>query len=178
METGSRRIKQLNPAAPLVEGTFRLEKFPGKGGWTYAALPQLPIQKNHLFGWLRVRGTIDDYSIEQYHLMPMGNGHLFLPVKAAIRNKIKKDVGDLVAVTLWPDDRPISVPKAVLTCLQDEPLAAQRFAALKSSEQKKWIDSWQQLKTVATQDRYITVLIENLLQQKPINNTGRSRSSH
>jgi hypothetical protein len=41
-----------------------------------------------------VRGTIDDFEIRKYHLMPMGNGKFFLPVKAEIRKKIKKEAGD------------------------------------------------------------------------------------
>jgi hypothetical protein len=73
------------PERPLVNKTYRLEKFPGKGGWTFARIPEiLPDKKAH-FGWVKVRGTIDGYEIRKYHLMPMGNGSLFLPVKAEIR---------------------------------------------------------------------------------------------
>jgi hypothetical protein len=178
MEKRSRRPKAVNTNTALVTGSFRLEKFPGKGGWTYAALPQLPLTPNTPFGWLRVKGTIDDYAIAQYHLMPMGNGHLFLPVKASIRKSIKKNAGDLVTVQLWIDESPLQVPEAVQACLADEPLAARRFAALKPAEKKKWLDAWRRLKTAAMQDRYLVALIENLLQQKPVNNIDCSRSSH
>lgn len=40
----------------------------------------------------------------------MGNGKLFLPVKAEIRKKIKKAEGDKVHVILYPDNEPLEVP--------------------------------------------------------------------
>jgi hypothetical protein len=75
---------------PLVDKLFKLERFPGKGGWTYARIPQILPSTDQPFGWVKVRGSIDGYEIDKYHLMPMGNGKLFLPVKADIRKKIKK----------------------------------------------------------------------------------------
>ena len=78
----------------LVNKTYLLEKFQGKGAWTFAQIPEILQDKNAPFGWVRVRGTIDGFEIKGYHLMPMGNGKLFLPVKAEIRKKIKKQSGD------------------------------------------------------------------------------------
>ena len=74
----------------LVDNVYVLEKFPGKGGWTFARIPEISQDKKQPFGWKKVRGTIDGYEIRKYHLMPMGNGLLFLPVKAEIRKKIGK----------------------------------------------------------------------------------------
>lgn len=79
---------------PLTDKAYLLEKFPGKGGWTYAAIPEIAPDKHAHFGWVRVKGTIDGYKIKGFHLMPMGNGKLFLPVKSEIRKKIKKQAGD------------------------------------------------------------------------------------
>jgi hypothetical protein len=75
---------------PLVNGDYLLQKFPGKGGWTYAAIPEILQNKKNPFGWVKVKGSVDGYELKQYKLMPMGEGRLFLPVKAAIRKKIKK----------------------------------------------------------------------------------------
>ena len=61
---------------PLVDKDYLLQKYPGKGGWTFAAIPEIAQDKHAWFGWMKVRGTIDDYAIENYHLMPMGNGSL------------------------------------------------------------------------------------------------------
>ena len=30
---------------PLVNAAYLLQKFPGKGGWTYAAIPEIPQNK-------------------------------------------------------------------------------------------------------------------------------------
>ncbi len=65
---------------PLIDANYLLEKIPGKGGWTYAAIPEIIQDKNTPFGWVTVRGFIDNYELKHYKLMPMGNGHLFLPL--------------------------------------------------------------------------------------------------
>ena len=75
---------------PLTDKIYLLEKFSGKGGWTFVRLPEIPPGQNTPFGWVKVHGTIDRYEIKNYNLQPMGNGRLFLPVKAEIRKKNKK----------------------------------------------------------------------------------------
>lgn len=125
---------------PLVNKKYLLEKFPGKGGWTFARIPEIKQDKKAPFGWVKVRGTIDGYEISKYHLMPMGNGKLFLPVKAEIRRKIKKGEGDHVHVMLYLDNEPLEVPAEMLLCLQDEPAALRFFKSLSESEQKFYIE--------------------------------------
>jgi Domain of unknown function (DUF1905)/Bacteriocin-protection, YdeI or OmpD-Associated len=124
---------------PLVSKKYILERFPGKGGWTFARIPEIMQDKKAHFGWVKVKGTIDGYEISKYHLMPMGNGSLFLPVKAEIRKKIKKKEGDKVHVILYPDNEPLEVPEEMLLCLQDEPTALKFFNTLSESEQKYYI---------------------------------------
>ncbi|HZX73196.1 MAG TPA: YdeI/OmpD-associated family protein [Cyclobacteriaceae bacterium] len=124
---------------PLVNKKYLLEKFPGKGGWTFARIPDITPDKHAHFGWRKVRGTIDGYEISKYHLMPMGDGRLFLPVKAEIRKQIKKEAGDYVRVILYPDNEPLQVPKEMLLCLKDEPSALKFFKSLSESEQKFYI---------------------------------------
>lgn len=124
---------------PLVNKKYRLEKFPGKGGWTFARIPEILQDKKAHFGWVKVRGTIDGYEIRKYNLMPMGNGSLFLPVRAEIRKKIKKNAGERVHVILYPDNEPLEVPEEMLLCLQDEPAALKFFRSLSESEQKFYI---------------------------------------
>lgn len=124
---------------PLVNKKYILEKFPGKGGWTFARIPEIIQDKKAYFGWVKVRGSIDGFEIRKYHLMPMGNGSLFLPVKAEIRKKIKKTEGDYVHVTLYPDNEPLEVPEEMLLCLKDEPQALKFFNSLSESERKFYI---------------------------------------
>lgn len=125
---------------PLVNKKYLLEKFQGKGGWTYARIPEVLQDKNVPFGCVKVRGTIEGYEIKKYHLMPMGNGKLFLPVKAEIRKKIKKEEGDWVHIVLYPDNEPMEVPEEMLLCLEDEPKALKFFNSLSESEQKFYIE--------------------------------------
>jgi hypothetical protein len=125
---------------PLINKKYVLEKFHGKGGWTYARIPEVTKDKKAPFGWRKVKGSIDGYEIKKYHLMPMGKGILFLPVKAEIRKKIKKDEGDYVHVILYPDNDPLEVPEEMLLCLRDEPGALKFFNSLSESERKFYID--------------------------------------
>lgn len=115
---------------PLVNKTYLLEKFPGKGGWTFVRIPEITKDKRAHFGMVKVRGTIDDYEIRKYHVMPMGNGGMFLPVNAAIRKNIKKQEGDQVRIILFLDNEPLEVPEEMLLCLQEEPEALAFFKSL------------------------------------------------
>ncbi len=72
--------------------------------------------------------------------MPKGDGQLFLPVKAEIRKKIKKEAGDWVQVTLYADNTLQEAPEELLLCLQDEPAAYQNFLKCTDSEQKAIVD--------------------------------------
>ncbi len=129
---------------PLVDRECLLEKFPGKGGWTYTAIPEVPQDRHAPFGWVKVKGSIDGYEIRKFRLMPMGNGSLFLPVRAHIRKKIRKQAGDFVHVLLWIDHEPTEVPNELLMCLKVDPEAHSFFELLPDTEQEeyvKWIYS-------------------------------------
>lgn len=110
----------MSEKPPFVKGTFLLEKFPGKGGWTFARIPEIKPNKNTPFGWVRVRGSIDGFVLEKYKLMPMGDETLFLPVKAAIRKKIKKEAGDQVVIKLWLDEVISGIPEELQACFDLE----------------------------------------------------------
>lgn len=123
----------------LTDKEYLLEKIPGKGGWTYARLPEISSDKKNPFGWRKVKGTIDGYAISKYNLMPMGEGVLFLPVKAEIRKMIGKQAGDYVHVVLYPDHEPLETPAEFLDCLKEEPKALRFFKTLNESERKFYI---------------------------------------
>lgn len=143
----------------LVNKEVQLEKFPGKGGWTFARLPEVKPESSNPFGWKKVKGFIDDVEIRQYHLMPMGNGALFLPVKAAIRKKIKKESGDWIKVVLFEDNGPTEVPEEFITCLKDDPDAWINFQNFTDQEQKQYVDWIYAVKTDALKvDRIATAI--------------------
>jgi hypothetical protein len=125
---------------PLVNQKLLLERFPGKGGWTFARIPELPPGKKNYFGMQKVRGYIDDYEVKQFHLMPMGKGQLFIAVKAEIRKAIKKNAGDWVKVTLYSLEAPLPVPDDFMLCLQDEPAALRNFESLSENTKKEYLD--------------------------------------
>jgi len=124
---------------PLVNKKFLLEKYPGKGGWTYARISGIPKDKKKRFGWARVKGTIDGFAIQKYNLMPMKDGNLFMPVRAEIRKKIKKQEGDYIHVILFQDSEAHEVPLDLLVCLQEEPAALKFFNSLSESERRLYI---------------------------------------
>ncbi|HOZ50551.1 MAG TPA: YdeI/OmpD-associated family protein [Chitinophagaceae bacterium] len=146
----------------LVHKEYPLEKFPGKGGWTYARIPEIAQDKKSPFGWVKVRGWIDNYEIKNYKLMPMGNGKLFLPIKASIRKKIGKQAGDKVEITLYPDNSPIVIPNELKLCLVDIPNAYEQFCNLSEGEKKTAIDWIYSAKKDETKTDRILTLIERL----------------
>lgn len=138
---------------PLIAQSFKLQRYPGKGGWTYVAIPDLPKGKKTPFRWRRVKGTIDNYEFKNYHLMPIKNGGLFFPVKSEIRKKIGKFAGDTVKIILFEDLAPLEIPDDVIQCLKDEPKAYEKFLQLSEAYQKEfvnWISSAKKEETRAS----------------------------
>nr|WP_321409705.1 YdeI/OmpD-associated family protein [uncultured Carboxylicivirga sp.] len=105
---------------PIVDKNYLLEKFTGKGGWTYVEIPEVEPDKHAWFNWIKVCGYIDNYELKHSRLMPLGNGKLFLPVKTAIRKAIKKQEGDTVHIVLYPDNSVIEIPKELSDCFDFE----------------------------------------------------------
>nr|MBP6314386.1 DUF1905 domain-containing protein [Chitinophagaceae bacterium] len=147
---------------PFVNQQYLLEKFQGKGGWTYAQIPEIRPDKHAHFGWVRVRGHIDSYEIKGYHLMPMGNGNLFLPVKAQIRKHIKKQAGDWVHIILYADNAPTEIPADFLWFLQDEPELYQNFMTFSDAERKAYIEWIEAAKTVQTKANRMAVALQKI----------------
>lgn len=148
---------------PLINKKYRLEKFHGKGGWTYARIPEVKKNKKIPFGWVKVKGSIDGYEIRKYHLMPFADGALMLPVKAEIRKRIKKQEGDLVHIILYPDNDPLEIPEELLLCLSDEPQALCFFNSLSESERKFYIQWIYSAKKEETKVNRIAKAINRLL---------------
>lgn len=147
---------------PLFSKTCVLEKIQEKGGWTYVLIKGIVGDPHKPFRYLRVKGNIDDFPIVQYNLMPMGEGVLFLPIKAEIRKKINKDVGDKVKVVLYLDDSPLQIPDDVQLCLNDDAAIKYRFEKLSPSHKKEYIDYINEAKKIETRVNRIAKMIEKL----------------
>jgi len=158
---------------PLVNKRYLLEKFDAKGGWTYAVIPEVLLDKHSPFGWVRVRGTIDDIEMKSCHLMPMGNGKLFLPVKASIRKTIGKKEGDYIQVVLYPDNLPVEIPKELQICLLDEPAAYKTFLSYTGGEQKAFIDWIYSSKKEETRIERIAKTLQKLQKRQRLTDKGK-----
>lgn len=133
----------MSTPTPLCDADITLEKFPGKGGWTYAPLPPTATVPKGWFNMARVSGQIDEYALENASLMSMGKGRLFLPVRADIRQRLGKQAGDTVRLVLHlvaPVAAPLSVSAEELReCLADVPGALAAFEQLPAAQQAAWV---------------------------------------
>ena len=140
-----------------------LEKWPGKGGWTFARVPEIPPDKKAPFGWVKVKGRIDSFELKQYRLMPMGDGTLFLPVRAEIRKKIGKKAGDFVHVELSLDNDPVEIPEELALCLMEDPAAKRVFLKLPDGAQQNYIKWIYSTKTEAGRVERIAKVLNELV---------------
>jgi hypothetical protein len=50
----------------LVDNEYELKKFSGKGEWPFAEIPEVKQDNNAPFGWVKVKGNIDNYELKLY----------------------------------------------------------------------------------------------------------------
>lgn len=131
-----------NSKKVLVDKTYFLQKFSGKGGWTYAEIPEIEPDKHAWFNWIKVHGSIDNFELKHARLMPLGNGHMMLPVKAAIRKAIGKGEGDSVHIRLFPDNLPVEIPQEVIDCFDLEDSRLFEAFNKETANQQQEIITW------------------------------------
>jgi hypothetical protein len=152
---------------PIAKGRFLLNKFEGKGGWTYAELPDVQPASNVPFGWVTVKGTIDGQVFKQHKLMPMGGGRLFFSVNAALCKKIKKKAGDVVELVVYMDKSSWSLPEEIRSCFELEPKETYRaFLTLTEGEQRSYIKWILEAKRLETRALRIVKMMEELVKQR------------
>ena len=125
----------------LLAGEFLLEKFPGKGGWTFIRLPLVAKGSKNHFGILKVSGSIDSFSFENKTLMPLGDGNLFFPVSKEIRTYIRKYEGDKVFLCLVRNGIPNQLPDELRDCLLDDAGKLELFLKLSTEQQTRWLET-------------------------------------
>lgn len=152
----------------MIEFNATILKFDKKGektGWTYievsSALAQKLLPKNKKS--FRVKGKLDEFSINQVALIPMGKGSFILPFNNSMRKGTSKNTGDQVSVKIEVDNSPVKLSEELLDCLNEEPKAFQHFNKLPPSHQKyysRWIQS---AKTYETRAKRIASAINALM---------------
>jgi hypothetical protein len=151
----------------MVEYKTTILKFDKQGektGWTYIEVPAdlaeqlMPGTKKSF----RVKGKLDNYTIKQVALIPMGGGNFIIPINSTIRKAVGKKHGAQLLVSLAVDKGEFKFEEDFIACLKDEPKALAYFNTLTGSHQKyfsKWIDS---AKTEETKVKRITMAVNAL----------------
>lgn len=129
----------MNVEKPLVNKDCILQTSGGKGSWTWVELPEITMPKT-AFGMLKVKGSIDDYTFSNVHLMPIGNGHLGLAIKSEIRKRIKKQAPDSVHITLYVDQSVLIIPEDLLLCMECEDGILEKFGTYSDGQKKAFVD--------------------------------------
>jgi hypothetical protein len=151
----------------MVKFTVTLLKFEKQGektGWTYFEVPADLAQKLKPGNKkeFKVKGKLDNYSLNRVSLIPMGGGLFIMPVNATMRKAIGKRHGAMVKVQLQADDSAFVFNADFMECLEYEPKAKEHFNSLTGSHQRyfsKWIDS---AKTEPTKTKRIAMAVNAL----------------
>lgn len=148
---------------PIINDEFLLQRMPGKGGWTFAVIPDIPADKKFSSLWLKVKGSIENHEFENLSLAKIKNGGYFFPVRAAIRKTIQKQAGDYVRIKLYPDFSVFQIPEEIIDCLKLEPNAYPKFMELKESRQKEFVNWILSAKREETKAQRINTTITKVL---------------
>jgi hypothetical protein len=149
---------------PMVTFKAKIQKFEKKGektGWTFIEISNRQAEKMNpeCKVSFRVKGKLDNYSIERVAILPMGDGNFILPFNAEIRKGTGKKAGDTISATLALDERGVLISSDFIKCLKDDPIAHDFYKSLPKGHQNyfsKWIDS---AKTTATKTKRITMAV-------------------
>lgn len=148
----------------VITFTTKIKKFDRKGektGWTYIEISHTQASKinpGKKVGY-RVKGQLDQCSIQRVALLPMGDGGFIMPLNAKMRKAIGKEKGDTLTVKLELDVRTIPASSDFMKCLRDDARAMAHFKTLSGSHQRyfsKWIE---EAKTVETKTKRITMAV-------------------
>ncbi|HUB60056.1 MAG TPA: YdeI/OmpD-associated family protein [Puia sp.] len=132
-----------------------------KTGWSYIRVPAAlagKLMPGHKKSF-RVKGKLDDHSIEKMALIPMGEGDFILALKASVRKAIRKQKGDQLRVELEVDRAVIKPPKDLVECLADEPEALAYFNSLPMSHQNYFGNWVREAKTEGTRTNRLACVV-------------------
>jgi Domain of unknown function (DUF1905)/Bacteriocin-protection, YdeI or OmpD-Associated len=136
-----------------------------KTNWYYVMMPDdvMEIFQASKTKSLRVKGLLDAVPIKMIALWPIGEAQYILPLNAIIRKQLHKDVENAIHLQIEIDNDEIGIAPELYDCLQDEPLAEQRFYALPKSWQNNFSRLVNNAKTPGTKAKRIAKFLEALL---------------
>jgi hypothetical protein len=111
-----------------------------KTGWIYIPVDMetaLQIKPNNRKSF-KVKGKIDAIAIKGVELIAMVEGFFIVPLKAAMRKELNKNVGDEVFVQLEEDDDLNKLSSELLMAIEASPEAAVYFNALPPSHKNAY----------------------------------------
>jgi Bacteriocin-protection, YdeI or OmpD-Associated/Domain of unknown function (DUF1905) len=149
--------------SPLIDKILKIEKFPGKGGWTYVLIENIDMSNRTKFGWLQVRGILDETPVEQIKLAPLRKGQLMLVLNAKLRKILKKEEGQNLKVLLFNDNSTLLIPEEILKCVEDYPNALTFFNSMNVSNQQFYIKWINEAINIDTKVERINKMIDRLL---------------
>jgi len=145
----------------------QFEQHGDKTGWTYIQIPAdiaqevFPGNKKSF----RVKGRLDNYSINSIAVLPMGDGSFILAMNAAMRKGTGKKRGAMIQVSIAKDDKPLEVAPELLECLADEPDGLAYFQSLAASHQRYFSNWVNEAKTDTTKAKRLAICISALVRK-------------
>jgi hypothetical protein len=150
--------------------TFKatIKKFGAMGektGWSYievSAAQSNKIKADYKRSY-KVKGKLDKVAVAGLAMIPMGKGAFIIPLKTDLRKKLGKEKGAQLAVQLEEDTKQYQLDKELVLCLEEEPLAHEKFFKLPMSHRNyysKWIES---AKTTNTKVKRIGLVLNAMI---------------
>ncbi len=146
----------------LFKGKKLIERIPGKGGWTFIALPEVAENIDGKISMIKVKGKVDDCAIYSIHLMPKADGMLILPLNEYVRKQIGKRKGDVALVEIYEDHDDTPIPDELMECLEAEPECFEYFMSLSTSIKRNVIQYIYQAKKQETRDSRIMMYLRRM----------------
>ena len=158
----------------------KFERMGEKTGWTYVFIPAAIANeiKPDCKKSFRIRGKIDQVSIQGLALVPMGEGDFILALKTALRKQLKKEEGAVVSLELEEDvDFKVEMPPELDMCLSDDPRLMEQFLSLPKSHQHYYINWFNTAKTEKTRVKRLTMIVNAMEQRLDFGEMIRAQKS-
>lgn len=139
-----------------------IQHWPGKGAWTYHLVIPNSRDIPGTWGHIKVSGTIDGYAFQSRNLAPRKDQDKMLSVNAAFRQRLGKQGGDTVRVTMYQEvAKGFDGEADVLACLEDAGVVAQ-FRSCSVEEQQALLREVLSQPDEASQEKSVVAAIATL----------------